>query len=400
MADFPGQEALAQALSGLPAWWLREAGAVPLAIEAVSRSTGWPLSHAREAVRRAFLPFTPAAVRALVRSGAGAGDRPGRLLAILAGPVPAVAVNALFWSLAARVPVTLKPPSAEPLFARLLVESVRDAAPSLAPFVDLLDLPSGHEGFARAVRDAPACLAYGGDAATAAVTRMREGRPTFVGHHRESFVILSPESLRDDRRAAGVARAVAADVAIYDQSGCLSPHAVLVPQAAAIAPDALGRMLHQALLDIESLLPPAPLAVEDLAAIRLFVEEARVLGARVSPEFGRVPPAVLVHPEGLPARPGPGLRVVQVLPFRGTPDLARVLPHLAGRVQGVAIAGERRVAAAAFDACPEWRPCRTCAVGRLQRPPAAWRENGIVLTRVLARGAGRVPRGGCHGSNG
>jgi hypothetical protein len=383
----PHADALTAALAGLAEWWLRPGPSRDAAISLVSESTGWPVPHAAEAVRRAFSPYTPGAIAGLVRAGSGPGPRPGHLLAVLAGRVPAVAANALFWSLAARVPVVLKPSSAEPEFARLLVASVRAVAAVIAPHVALLDVPSSDRRPAEAVRDAPVCLAYGSDASVAAVAALRPGLPTLVGAHRESFVLAFADALRDESAARRLAAAVADDVAIYDQSGCLSPHCVLVERCG-IPPQDFAALLRDELARAALRIPPAAPPIADVAGVRMFVEESRALGGRVLPGPTGIPPAVVLLPPGAPARPAPGLRVVQILPFEGEPDLAALLPNLAGRVQGIAVAGDRSRtrprAAAAFAAHPSHHPSRVCAPGRLQRPPAAWPENGVLVTRCLA----------------
>ena len=367
------------------AQWMDDAGRPRVAdddLAALVASTGWPPPHALEAVRRAFAPWTPAALSRLARPrtsdlGPRTSDDPW-LLALLAGRIPALAVSAAFGSLAARLPVLLKPPSLEPVFTRLLIRSF-DADPALAGAVRLLDAPSGTPDVQEAVRAAPACLAYGGDATVAQVLLARAGRPTMAGAHRESLVIVFREALTC-QAAPTLARAVARDVAVYDQSGCLSPHVVLAQDGAEVAPHRFAELLHEALAAIEATLPAGRLDLADAAAARGFVEEARflavTLGGRMFPAAGPVPPAVAFLP-GAAYRTGPGFRVVQVLPFANDLDLSRRVAPLRGRVQGVAVAGPRARFAAEVTGHPGFAPAYVCAPGRLQLPPAGWPENGV-----------------------
>ena len=371
------------------------------AVDALSDATGWPRRHAARAVARAFAPFTDAAIARLVATGRPRRDRPVPgpwLLAILAGRVPALAANVVLSALAARVPVVLKPAGLEPSFATALARATPAAAPALANAVGLLDAPSGSPALRDAVARAPLCLAYGADATIDAVRAARPGLPTLAGGHRESAVIvfreaLAPHAIR--RLAAAIAR----DVAIYDQSGCLSPQAVLVEDGGTVAPAAFARALADALARVARDLSPAPLPLADAAAVRLFAQEARLLarasGGRVLPDAGPVPPLVAFEP-ALGMRPGPGFRTVQVLPFAGRPDLNRLLSPLAGRVQGLALAGPRARLADALAAHPAFAAPYVCAPGRLQSPPAGWAENGtppVVAIRNLADGAVATPGG-------
>ncbi|MBL6974122.1 MAG: hypothetical protein ISR64_00180 [Deltaproteobacteria bacterium] len=363
----------------------KEAGQKGMAT--LSRQTGFPPAHVHEALKRAFAPFTQRSIRRLVRLGRGPRAGSPWLLAILAGRIPAVAVNALFWSLAARVPLAVKSPGALDAFTALLVRSLARMGGSLGPCVTHLTFPSGTGPMARLVESAPLCLAYGSDHTFRAVTEARRGRPTLGGGHRESFVVVFREALERDG-VSHLARAIARDSAVYDQDGCLSPQAVLVEEGGGTSPRELARRIHDELVGMARPLPPSIPPLEEAARLRIFAEEcrytARASGGRVFPERGAPIPLVAVLP-GQPYRTGPGHRVLQVLPFCDEPDPARLLPSMSGHVQGVAVAGPRARLESLFEADPGYRAGYVCAPGRLQRPPAVWAENGIIITKELAR---------------
>jgi hypothetical protein len=352
----------------------------------LSAATGWPALHAAEAVRRALAPFHDPALRRLVRAAGGRAPRPGSwLLAILAGRIPALATGAVFGALAARVPICLKPSSAEPSFAARLARTAH-RFPGLAGCVALLERPSGDPAVDAAIRSAPACLVYGTDATVDSVLAARPGLATLAAGHRESFALVFREALSPDG-AARLARGLALDIAIYDQGGCLSPHVVLAETGGSVSPDGLAQRLHDALVRVARALPAGPVPLPAAAASRLLAEEARLLArgglARAWPPSGPVPPLV-VRGDARVLRPGPGHRVVLVVPFQGTPALAELLPGLRDRVQGVALAGPRDRLRAALAAAPAWTPWRVAAPGRLQAPPAGWPENGVNLPAALA----------------
>lgn len=361
-------------------------------IRELEASTGWSGLHLAEAVRRAFSPFDNVALAEL------AGDRPEHkadngpdLLAIIAGRVPALTAKVLFHGLCSGVGVILKPSSAEPVFARLLVKSMNAAAPevpvSLAP-VDRRHLDE-------LVGTVPLCLVYGSDETVASILAARPNLRTLAGPHMESFAIVFASALTDDTAARTIADKIALDTAIYDQSGCLSPVAVLVQSGGAITTSRFAGYLLESL--VESPLKTGAYRPELLAPVRLFLQESSLL-------YGH--DAVLTGPEGIPPaviisnvlRPSPGMRTMQIIEFQTNngpasrpPDLAALLPGLQSRVQGISIAtgspdnalADPAETTALLAANPAYRPNYLCAPGFLQDPPALWPENGIVLAHEL-----------------
>ncbi len=375
-------------------------------LDRLSASTGWPRPHLIEALHRAFdswsgLDFKRCFLRAQksLEPVLFQKRHPDLwLLAILAGRIPALATAAVFRALAAGVPVVLKPSSAEPVFSELLVQSARRHGDLLVRAIHVVTDPDVAR---RLVPLAPVCLAYGRDETVLSIRRAREqtwspghvAYTTFLGGHRESLVIVFREAASSATGARVVAEGIARDCAIYDQSGCLSPHVVLYEEGARVAPDDFARMLYESLETLETRWPPATPGLEEAATLRLFVEESRVLaraaGGLVLPPRGPCRPAVILMPHGT-YRPGPGHRVLQVMTFDGVPDFERQVPTLAGRLQGLAVAGpQRRLKEALGEASPYWAPY-VCPVGRLQSPPVRWLENGRNLMRELVRIQGGV----------
>ena len=363
-------------------------------IRELETSTGWSGLHLAEAVRRAFSPFDSAALAEL------AGDVPeveadntSKLLAILAGRVPALAAKVLFHGLCAGVGVILKPSSAEPVFARLLVKSMN----AVAPEVPVSHAPTGRLLLDELVKAAPLCLVYGSDETVASVLAARPALPTLTGPHMESFAIVFASALTDDAAARAIAYKIALDTAIYDQSGCLSPVAGLVQSGGTITTREFAGYLLESL--IKTPLKTGAYRPELLAPVRLFLQESSLL-------YGR--DAVLTGPDGIPPavimsdvlRPSPGMRTIQVIEFQSNddpasrpPDLTALLPGLQNRIQGISIATgspgdaltESAETAALLAANPAFRPNYLCAPGFLQDPPALWPENGIVLASELRR---------------
>jgi len=359
-------------------------------IDALESSAGWSGLHMAEAVRRAFAPFCDRTLNAMCadRTRPGTG-RPPEFPAILAGRIPALAAKVLFHGVAAGVCVCLKPSSAEPVFSSLLTRSALAVDPDAA----VSPAPSSQGGIDRLIVSAPVCLVYGSDATVESVRRRRPTLPTLTGPHMESFVVIFASAIQSVEDAAAIASAVALDTAIYDQDGCLSPVAVLVQEGGAMSPAGFAATLVDRMA--ASPLKPGRIPMERVAAVRMFVQESLMLegpGAILTRD-GVVPPVAIMTSC---ARPGPGARSLQVIGFDGPgsssgadrpaiPDLLTRLPHLAGRVQGLAAAGTADEVEALLTANPAYRPNYLCDPGRLQDPPALWLENGIVLCDELRK---------------
>jgi len=87
-------------------------------------------------------------------------------------------------------------------------------------------------------------------------------------------------------------------------------------------------------------------------------------------------------------RPGPGLRTLQVATFAGpghAPILSELVPHMRGRIQGMAVTGTQAETDAMLVSNPDFVPYYLCEPGKLQNPPALWPENGIVLCDELRK---------------
>ncbi|HOU53355.1 MAG TPA: acyl-CoA reductase [Myxococcota bacterium] len=354
----------------------------------LERSTGLLGPHLEEALRRAFAPYTPGACRRLVRKARSPAtpDHDRVLLAILAGPIPALATGVIFPALAARFAVRIRPSAREPRFARLILSLVSRVTPELAPSLGLVPLRSGDPRLDREVRDAPVVLAYGTDETLRSLAALRRDRPLLGGGHRESLVVLDGPSLASPATRRRLARAVARDVCVYDQGGCLSPTLLVLGPGA--QGDCLLADLREALSRQTLRWPVRPPSLEVRGWLRLQVEALKDRttgpgGSCWSPP-GALTPTLAVLPTGVPPlRPSPGHRVLQVIRTGDPADLPRLVPDLADHLQGIAITGDperwwRRL--------PEsFRAPYRCRPGRLQAPPAGWPENGRPLHLALAQ---------------
>jgi hypothetical protein len=332
---------------------------------------------------------------ALRRGRGGRGSRgwgvSGLALIVLSSNLPALAVQPLLPALAARRPVLLKSPSAEPLFAPAFVRALVRRLPALEPAVAALTWRGGDEVLeAPLLARAGVVLAYGDEETVADLERRtaEAGGARFVAYGpKTSLAAIGREGAVAGTGVAGggaTVRGLARDVALFDQRGCLSIAAVYVEGR-----EAAARELAEALADeldrLARELPPGPADPAAAAAVQQVRAEADLRGLyrpRLGAGTGAEPPlaagTVIVDPEPT-FRPAPGLRTVRVHPLDELGRLPELFAPWRGRLQGVALAGVPDAAAAGrlAAALAALGVSRIAPPGDLQRPDALWHNGGV-----------------------
>ena len=292
---------------------------------------------------------------------------PGPLLIFLAATPPGLAAQALLPALALRRPALLKTSSAEPDFAKLLVELLAAREPILG---EAYAVATWHGGD-RAVETpllyaAGRVIAYGGGAAMA---DLAPRCPSFFGFGpRISLAIVGAE--------AAVARGLARDIALFDQRGCLSVQLILTTGDAV----ALGSALAAELAAAAEQLPPGPSGPGELAGIRLLREEATLRGAWVAPLFLRQGTVIVERP-GAPLAPSPGRRTVRIHQLARLEEAVPLLIPWRGLLQGAALAGGAESLAPALR---ELGVTRVAPPGELQQAGiAGWPNGGLPVLEIF-----------------
>jgi hypothetical protein len=227
-------------------------------------------------------------------------------------------------------------------------------------------------------------LAYGEDKALEDLERRAPGKVIGYGPKTSLAVIGSGVDPRD------AAEALARDIALFDQRGCLSVTAVYT----AGDPRALGERLGLALFDMARRWPPGPAARTLSAAVQHLRLEAEMRGLWHTDMHIRQG-TVIVDPNP-ELRPSPGLRTVRVHPLEDLSLLPGLLEPWRGRLQGAALAGED--AWALESRLADLGISRCAPPGELQSPDATWHNGGINPLKALIlpppRGRGGRRRGG------
>ena len=313
---------------------------------------------------------------------------PGLALHVLAGNVPGVGVFGIVAALLAGVPSLVKPAAREPFLPALLIDSIAAVAPELRCAIAVAPWRGGTAALdAIAISEADLVLAYGRDETLDHLSAWQPRRLLRFG--RRLSVALIARSAVTHRTAAALAR----QVALFDQQGCLSPQLACVEESSPAETERFAGMVADELAQLEHELPRAALTLAASAAVWRFLEQQRWRAQEGA--------AVIVHGGGnghpsvvcdrTPDWPmSPTFRHLVMVPIPTLAAAANVLQPLAGVIEAVGYAGPTARLAAMADIAASCGAHRLCPLERLQAPPFAWRQSGHAR---LASFAGFDPAG-------
>ncbi len=319
------------------------------------------------------------------RIGGGATAGGGPVLVVLAGNLPALAVQPLLTLLALRRPVLLKSSSAEPLFAPAFVATLAEREPALAGAVAAVTWEGGdRERETGVLAGVERIVAYGESEALADLERRAPRKVVGYGP-KTSLAVIGRDAVTPDT-AAGLAR----DIALFDQRGCLSVTAVYTDGDA----PALARLVAVELAELARRWPPGPATSAELGAVQQLRLEAQLGGLDLhrvekiqvgkKQEDGELSIAAgTVVVDVNPSFRGPsGPRCLRVHRIDDVASLPTILAPWRGFLQGAALAGESARALATPIAVLGVSRC--APPGQLQHPDALWHNGGVHPLDLLA----------------
>jgi hypothetical protein len=257
-----------------------------------------------------------------------------RIAVILSSNVFVGALRAIALARAASDRVIVRPSRRDPTFARALVERVADPAIALDESFDIESLDEGE------------IHVYGHDE-TIADIRTRAKVPV-RGHGSGMGVAWISNGGADER-----ARALAEDVVVFDQRGCLSPRIVLVHGDT----DAFAEALHAELEKLDVTIPRGDLPADVRAASDRYIA-TMTYACRALVGTGHV---IGIAPIGAPLVATPAYRHVHVAACANEEEAAALLAPLRNAIVAVGTNGD------ATKIAPPW--ARVSRLGRMQRPP-------------------------------
>lgn len=342
----------------------------------LSTAAGFSRPNVREGLCLALADWDEAALRELVARELGGRKRAARLghpltSIVCAGSIPMPTLLQIVLSLLVRSPTLVKPASRDPVTASLLAESLGEIDAALAACVEVVPLDTSDDASVKSFLASECIVASGSDATIEVVRSQLAPSQCFVGYgHRFSIAALGPSALDES-----VAEALALDVSLWDQLGCMSPVAIYAVGGAAPRQVAFAQALAGALETRERVAPRGEIDAASGAIVRHERDEARMRFAALESgqlyEGENLRWTVVLEADARPRR-APLHRFVRIHPVADLAELESVLAPQASRLSTAALAGVDSEIAALAGA-------RICAPGEMQRPPLGAPHDGQPL---------------------
>lgn len=306
-----------------------------------------------------------------------------------AGTVPGVSVTSMIRALLVKSAVLLKPGLGDVVLPVLFAKALAEEVSALSDAVAVTYWPGGSSPLeSLALQRAEVVIGYGGNEA---ITSLRVRTPVsarFIAyHHRLSVGLVGRERLTAEL-APRVARSVALAVSMFDQRGCVSPHAIYVEEGGEVAPGEWAALLASAMAEVEAEIPGGRLTTSEASAVHQMrgsaeLREASGSGVRVfrsNQGFWTV-----ILEDEMRFVPSCLNRVVSVIP---TPDLGVVAASLGGirlHLQTVAVEAAEDRQQMLAEKLSAAGATRVTSFEMAPWPPPWWHHDGASVLAGLIR---------------
>ncbi len=304
---------------------------------------------------------------------------------VSSGNVPGVSVTTLIRGLLAGSAVLLKPGKGDAALPVLFHGALAEASPEIAGAAAVHHWSPEDEGVDRVMADARLVVAYGGDDAIRWVRARTSPSARLIEYpHRLSVLVVDPRATPEAELETG-ARQAARAVALFDQRGCVSPHAAFVVPGDRVTAEAWADLLAAALDRLAVELPQGRRSPAEATA---FHQEAGVAEMAAAAGTGTRVWGVgtgwrVVYEPTRAFEPSCLGRFVRVYPVDSLAEAADRLAGLSPHLQSVGVLGE--ITMQARRALIEAGALRVTRVEDLPWPPAWAPHDGVRPLRALVR---------------
>ena len=375
----PREQILAVLADVIDRWLAPESPWFAHALRLLPAATGFSPAMINHALPTMLAPLRGSSLGELVAAEVGTRRGPPLILHVLPGNLPGLAAIPGALSLAIGSATLLKAGRGDRVFPSLFAASVAECDRELGACVAAAYWPGGaRECEEVALAAADLVVASGDDETISSLAARARGR--FIGHgHRVSFAVVAHEVADDPDAAGAAAAALAEDLALWDQRGCLSPQLCFV-EGGFDAARRFGAAVAQALGPLAQRLPPSRPSTAECLALRHFRDDAewRCIGGDRVERFDVGEPGegtVVVEADAV-FRPTPLCRSLRVQPIANIDALAGLLAPVRSWLEGAGLAAAPERWAELSDRLADAGVHRVCALGEMQRPPLTWRQSG------------------------
>jgi Acyl-CoA reductase (LuxC) len=360
-------------------------------VGAIGAAWGWSEALIEESIDALMAPMSRSTLEDMVHRL----PRRSRLVAmILPGNIPGAGIHEFAVGLLAGCALIIKTATAEPFFFSRFARTLREVDAEVGALVIVLNWSRARYDLTTALRTScDLFAAFGSDETIAALdsplicATSRSGALAAAFGSRVSGALVAAEV------AAGpdsilAAEALARDICLFEQQGCLSPHHIFIESMDSVVTANFCSALAAALERFAARVPPPRrYGLEDAAAVRRVREAARWRafggGAVALVEGGNLD-WTLVSDNRANFTISPGYRTVTVSGFANLDDLKLRLQTVTGRIEAFAIAALKGRFESLRAILESLGVCYVCEPGAMQSPPLDWSHGGGAFMRALA----------------
>lgn len=335
--------------------------------------TGFHPKNLQRGLALAFSRWQQQGIRPLVENELGgtidAGRCPRTTAVIAGGAIPMPTIEAMLAPLVLGSTVAIRPSKRDRVTAAVLLDGVSEMDPLLGACLSIVGFERDDDESLAEFLEADAVIASGSDASIETIRqRLRPDTP-FAGYgHRLSVAIVEAPPTTD------ALAALALDMTLWDQLGCLSPVAVFALSDADDWAEGLANELAS-----QRGAPRGEVPLEAVAASRHERASAELRHAAGDDVQVRAGANWVVVREADPIwRPGPLHRFIRIHPVAGRSALAAALEPVRDHLSTVGFGP-------GLDDVTSALAPRNAALGTMQAPPLDWNHDGIgTLSPLLA----------------
>jgi hypothetical protein len=381
-------------------WYDRSFAARRETVAAIAAAWGWSEPLLEESIDALLAPLSRVALENFARRAPRRNELVGL---IMPGNIPGAGIHEIAIGLIAGCALMVKTATAEPIFFARFAQTVREADAEVGGRIAVVNWSRKRAELTAAWRmNCDWITAFGGDETIAELASSAQrasskhplvSKDTSAGRlmagfgSRVSGALVAAE-MATETVAAAVADAIARDVSLFEQCGCLSPHHIFVESADGNPAREFARELAVALERCAAKLPPPRrYGLEEAAAVQRVRESARwraIGGDAVVLREGTGLGWTVIYEDMANFTLSPGYRTVTVSPISDLANLGQRLKPVAGRIEAFAIAASAVRREHLREALGTLGICYLCEPGATQSPPLDWNHGGGAFLRALA----------------